>query len=333
MAQSPLSPNFISVVVPVYNEQTAVNTFVDTLEPVLSKLSVGYEIVFVNDGSTDQTLECLLALRERNKAIAIVDLSRNFGKEAAVVAGLEAAGGIAAIIMDVDLQDPPEIVSEMVDKWVAGADVVIAIRTDRSSDGFLKRSSAKFFYSLFGYISETALPEGSGDFRLMDRQVVDAFLRLEERARFNKGLFAWLGFRQEFVRHVRPQANRGESRWRPRKLIQYAFDGLFSFSTVPIRVWSLVGGVISALSLAYGLYLMLRTMIFGIDMPGYASLMVAMLFFGGVNLFTFGLLGEYIGRILIESKRRPLYIVRTHLKAAPEQPLSKPVRSKKRLPT
>jgi glycosyltransferase involved in cell wall biosynthesis len=316
---APIRPGFVSIIVPVFNEQTAIPLFLRRLEPTLSVLPVGHEIVFVNDGSIDATQEILLAARQRNNAIAVVELSRNFGKEAAIVAGLSAAAGDAAIIIDVDLQDPPELIGDMVGKWLAGAEVVVSVRTDRSSDSFLKRSSAKFFYFLFRSMSDTALPEGSGDFRLLDRSVMAAFLTLGERARFNKGLFAWLGFQTEFVEHVRPVASRKGSRWKAGKLMRYAFDGLFSFSTVPIQVWSLIGAFIAALALGFGIFLLTRTIIFGADVPGYASLMVTMLFLGGIHLFTLGLLGEYVGRILMETKRRPLYIVRSQFEAVPNR--------------
>lgn len=310
----------ISIVVPVYNEADAVAAFLKELASATAGASggfpAGYEVIFANDGSTDDTRERLLAERERNPAIGIVSLSRNFGKEAAIVAGLEASRGDAAIIMDVDLQDPPALIPEMVAKWRSGAEVVIALRSDRSSDGVLKRISANLFYKAFGLVSEVKLPPGAGDFRLLDRRVIEAFLRLDERARFNKGLLAWLGFRQAFVRHVRPAASRG-SRWTFHRLYRFGFGGIVSFSTVPIRVWGGVGAVIALLAVAYGAYLVVRTLIFGVDLPGYASVMVSVLFLGGVNLFTLGLVGEYVGQVLTEAKRRPIYIVRERVEAEP----------------
>jgi glycosyltransferase involved in cell wall biosynthesis len=206
--------------------------------------------------------------------------------------------------------------------------VVIAIRSARPGDNLLKRGSADLFYTLFRFVSDTDLPVGSGDFRLMDRRVVDAFLKLDERTRFNKGLFAWLGFRQEFVPYTRHSAVRKNSRWSPTRLVRLAVDGLLSFSTLPIRIWTLVGGSIAAFAFLYGLFLITRTLMFGADLPGYPSIMVAILFLGGINLFTLGLMGEYVGRILIETKRRPLYIVRSSLKAVPRLPRSKRVQVK-----
>ncbi len=314
-----LTRGFISIVVPVFNEGQAVDSFLAELTTVAASLPFRYELIFVNDGSRDDTLERIRAQRAQNPAIGIVDLSRNFGKEAAIVAGLEAAKGAAAIVMDVDLQDPPAVIPEMIEKWRNGADVVIAIRTSRAQDSFFKRTSAGLFYKLFAMLSDVKLPEGSGDFRLMDRRVIDSFLRLDERARFNKGLFAWLGFRQEFVHHARPQANRRGSRWSFRRLFRFGFESILSFSTIPIRVWSAVGGVIAVGALAYGAFLLTRTLVFGRDVPGYASLMVSILFLGGLNLFTLGLVGEYVGQALTEAKRRPLFIVRENLEAAPEE--------------
>ncbi len=310
---------FISIVVPVFNEGHAVELFLAELTSVAVSFPFRYELIFVNDGSGDDTRERILAQRAKNPAIGIIDFSRNFGKEAAVVAGLEAAKGVAAIVMDVDLQDPPAVIPEMITKWRNGADVVIAVRSSRSSDGFFKRAGAKLFYRLFSLLSDVKLPLGSGDFRLMDRRVVDSFLKLDERARFNKGLFAWLGFHQDFVHHVRPRASRGGSRWNYRRLFRFGFDGILSFSTIPVRVWSAFGGLIAVAALGYGAFLLVRTLFFGRDVPGYASLMVSILFLGGLNLFTLGLVGEYVGQTLTEAKRRPLFIVREHLEALPEK--------------
>ncbi len=300
----------ISLVVPVFNEEEAVTIFLARMRPILDELDEAVEIIFVNDGSSDRTVDKLLSLRETDPRISIIDLSRNFGKEAALTAGLTEIEGDCGIIIDVDLQDPPEIIPEMVRRWRAGAEVVIAVRTDRSSDSLGKRMSARWFYGIFNTLSDTKIPPGSGDFRLMDRSVVSAFLQLPERNRFNKGLFAWLGYRQEFVRHVREKASRPSSRWKVLNLFRYAFDGIFSFSSMPIRMWSYFGGTIAILAIVYGLYLINRTVVLGTDIPGYASTMVAVLFIGGLNLFSLGILGEYIGRIMIESKGRPLFLVR-----------------------
>jgi glycosyltransferase involved in cell wall biosynthesis len=301
---------FLSLVVPVFNESEAIGVFHAAVRPILDELGQAAEIIFVNDGSTDETLERLLQLCEREQDVIVIDLSRNFGKEAALTAGLSEARGDAVVILDIDLQDPPSLISDMVAKWRAGADTVVALRVDRSSDSAAKRLTAKWFYRIFNAVSDTRLREGSGDFRLMDRRVVAAFLRLGERARFNKGLFAWLGFREAYVEYARPTASRPGSRWNMGRLFRFAFDGIFSFSSAPIQIWSVIGAMVALVSMVYGFYLLQRTLIWGIDVPGYASTMVAVLFLGGLNLFTLGLLGEYIGRILIETKQRPLYLIR-----------------------
>jgi len=312
--------SLISVVVPVFNEAESIATFHAAVRPVLGELKAATEIIFVNDGSTDATLDRLLDLCGRHDDVVVIDLSRNFGKEAALTAGLAEAKGDAALIMDIDLQDPPSLIPEMVAKWRKGADTVVALRVDRSSDKMLKRLSARWFYRIFNAVSDTPLQEGAGDFRLMDRRVVAAFLQLGERARFNKGLFAWLGFHQAFVEYARPAASRQGSRWSPVTLFRFAFDGIFSFTSVPIRVWSLIGAIVALASMVYGLYLVQRTLIWGIDVPGYVSTIVAVLFLGGLNLFTAGLLGEYIGRILIETKQRPLYLVRERYRSHEKTP-------------
>ena len=312
--------SLISVVVPVFNESESIATFHAAVRPVLDELKTATEIIFVNDGSTDATLDRLLELCDRHDNVVVIDLSRNFGKEAALTAGLAEARGDAAVIMDIDLQDPPSLIPEMVAEWRKGADMVVALRVDRSSDKLVKRLSARWFYRIFNAVSDTPLQEGAGDFRLMDQRVVAAFLQLGERARFNKGLFAWLGFHKAFVEYARPTASRRGSRWSPAALFRFAFDGIFSFTSVPIKVWSLIGAMVALASMAYGLYLVQRTMIWGIDVPGYASTIVAVLFLGGLNLFTAGLLGEYIGRILIETKQRPLYLVRERYRSREKAP-------------
>jgi len=301
---------FLSLVVPVFNESEAIGVFHAAVRPILNELGQPVEIIFVNDGSTDGTLERLLHLCERERNVTVIDLSRNFGKEAALTAGLSEARGDATVILDIDLQDPPSLIPDMVAKWRAGADTVVALRVDRSSDSAVKRLTARWFYRIFNAVSHTRLRAGSGDFRLMDRRVVAAFLQLGERARFNKGLFAWLGFREAYVEYARPTASRPGSRWNMGRLFRFAFDGIFSFSSAPIQIWSVIGATVALASMVYGLYLVQRTLIWGIDVPGYASTMVAVLFLGGLNLFTLGLLGEYIGRILIETKQRPLYLIR-----------------------
>jgi len=276
-------------------------------------LSVDYEVVFVNDGSTDRTLERLLQAQDRNPAIRVVDLSRSFGKEAALTAGIDASRGDAVIPIDVDLQDPPEIIPEMVARWKEGYEVVVARRTDRSTDTWAKRVTARMFYRLHNRIAEESIPEDVGDFRLLARPVVRALQSLPERRRFMKGLFAWVGFRTVAVEYIREPRQIGKSKFNGWQLWNLALEAMTSFSTVPLRIWTYLGLIISAASLSYAAFILLRTLIHGVDVPGYASLLVSVLFLGGVQLIGMGALGEYVGRIYQEAKQRPVYIVRaTH---------------------
>ncbi len=310
---APAEPIELSIVVPVYNEAGALEEFFGALLPVLAELDLSHEVVCVNDGSTDDTLQGLLALRGRNPAIKIVDLSRNFGKDVALTAGIDFASGRAIIPIDADLQDPPGLIPELVHQWQQGHDVVYAVRAARDADGAAKRATAHIFYSVFNRLSDTRIPEEVGDYRLIDRRVADAIRALPERNRFMKGLFAWVGFRQAGVSYVRPARRRGRSRWSYWRLWNFALDGITAFSTAPLRVWTYLGGGVATLAFLYALFLIARVLIFGRDVPGYASLMVVVLFLGGIQLLTLGILGEYIGRIYQEVKHRPIYLVnRTH---------------------
>jgi glycosyltransferase involved in cell wall biosynthesis len=297
--------------VPFYNEEAGVDLFFHRVEPVLEKLGADYEIVCVNDGSRDRTLELLLAHRARNPRVVVVDLSRNFGKDIALTAAIDHTKGRAVIPMDCDLQDPPEAIPALVAKWREGWDMVVAKRASRESDTALKRLSAGWFYKLFNKLSSVPIPENAGDFRLMDRRVVDAVKSLPEGNRFMKGLFAWVGFRTAEIEYVREPRAKGSSKFNFWKLWNFALDGIFSFSSVPLRIWGYVGMAISGFSLLYALYLVVRTLFYGRDVPGYASLMVAILFMGGIQLLSLGIIGEYVGRIYNETKRRPLYLTRS----------------------
>lgn len=300
----------LSLVVPMYNEEDVLKDFFARVLPILEKFIPDYEIICVNDGSRDRTLSALAVLRLENPSIKIVDLSRNFGKEAALTAGLEYARGDAVIPLDADLQDPPELIPNLVSKWREGYDTVVAVRRDRSSDSFIKRGSADLFYRLIGRLSDFPVPANAGDFRILDRQVVAAINTLPERVRFMKGLFAWVGFHQAEITYVRPPRLVGKSKWRYWKLWNFALDGIFSSTTLPIRIWTYLGVLIAILALAYMLFIVVRTLLYGIDVPGYASLAAMLLFFSGINMLSLGILGEYIGRIFVESKCRPHYLVR-----------------------
>jgi glycosyltransferase involved in cell wall biosynthesis len=303
-------PIELSIAVPVCNEEEVIALFLERIMPILAGITPDFEIVFVNDGSRDHTLEVLMAARQADSRIKIIDLSRNFGKEAALSAALAFASGRAVIPIDVDLQDPPGLIPVMVAKWREGYDVVLAKRTDRSADSLMKRLTSRLFYKFIDRLSDIDIPADIGDFRLMDRRVVDALGRLPERARFMKGLFAWLGFRQAVVEYVRPARAAGQSKWKPLALWRLALEGIVSFSSLPLKLWSYIGVLCAASGILYGSYLIGRVLVFGVDVPGYASLASFILFFNGLVLVGLGVVGEYVARIFTEVKARPLYLVR-----------------------
>lgn len=304
--------DLLSLVVPFYNEEEGIDTFFAQVESSLEAIpDVTYEIVCVNDGSRDQTLRQLLRQCERNARVKVIDLSRNFGKEAALTAGIDVAVGDAVIPFDADLQDPPDVIVRLVERWREGFDVVIAKRLDRSSDSYAKRRSASLFYRLHNAIADIDIPENAGDFRLMSRSVVEALKQLPENRRFMKGLFAWVGGRTAVVDYVRQPRASGKSKFSGWKLWNFALEGITSFSTLPLRIWTYVGVLTALLSLIYAAYLVVRTLVEGTDVPGYASLITAVLFLGSMQLVGLGIVGEYIGRIYFESKRRPSYVIRT----------------------
>jgi glycosyltransferase involved in cell wall biosynthesis len=307
----------ISVVVPVKDEEQAIAPLVDRVTGVLDgdpRVGVGgFEILFVDDGSSDGTLEAIRHAHATNPNVRAISFSRNFGKEAALTAGLEHARGQAVVPMDVDLQDPPEVLPKMVEKWRAGFDIVYGVRTDRASDSLPKRMTADLYYRAHNWLSNDKIPEHAGDFRLLDRKVVEAIARMPERNRFMKGMFAWAGFRQTSIPYSRAARASGRSKFNYWRLWTFALDGITSSSTVPLRIWSYLGGLVALFALAYAMFIAVRTLVFGIDVPGYASLMVSVLFLGGLQLLSLGILGEYVGRILIETKARPLYVIRERI--------------------
>ena len=299
----------ISVVVPVYGEQAGIGALCRRLVPVLEALTRHFEVVFVNDGSADGTLEAIRLENAADPRVTAISFSRNFGKEIAIAAGLDHARGDAVVIMDADLQHPPETIAAFVERWREGYVMVYGQRADRSGESTVKRGFTHVFYRLFARFGETALPEGAGDFRLIDRRGVDVLRSLGERARFSKGLYAWIGFRQIGVPFVVEERQFGTTKWSFRRLFRFAFDGLTSFSTVPLRVWTYLGLLISLLAIASAVFFVVRTLLYGTDVPGYPSLMVSVMFFSGIQLMSLGIIGEYIGRIFAEVKRRPLYVV------------------------
>ncbi len=310
-----VAPPLISLIVPVLNEESGVAHFVHTVDVQIAESWAGdtrtpkLEIIFIDDGSTDGTAAVVRELCRTDDRIRLIRLSRNFGKEAALSAGLHAATGDAVIPMDVDLQDPPHVIREMVKKWEAGAKVVNARRVDRSEDLLFKRATSKAFYKTLNSIADHPVAENVGDFRLLDRSAVKILNEMTERSRYNKGLFSWIGFETETVEYARPSRNVGSTKWGIAKLASLALDGITSSTTLPLRIWTIVGALIALLAFCYGIFLIIYTIAFGADTPGYASIMVAVLFLGGLNLVSLGIMGEYVGRVAVQVRGRPLYII------------------------
>jgi glycosyltransferase involved in cell wall biosynthesis len=306
-----LTNRFVSIVAPFYNEEDGIEFFYGAIRAVIDGMpGVRFEVVCVDDGSGDDTLSRLIALVGRDPRYRVVELSRNFGKEAALTAGIDAANGDAVIPIDADLQDPPELIPAMIMEWQRGFEIVLARRTDRSSDPFWKRFTAALFYRLHNSMSDVKIPANVGDFRLMSRTVIDALKRLPERQRFMKGLFAWVGFRTSTIDYVRQPRSMGSTKFSGWKLWNFAIEGMTGFSTAPLKIWMYVGVIGAALSMLYAAFIVSRTLIQGVDIPGYASLLVVVLFLGSIQLISVGVLGEYIGRIYLEAKQRPTYIIR-----------------------
>jgi len=299
----------ISVIVPVFNEEDSISPFLEKTLSVLENVSLSFEILFVNDGSTDRSLTRLLEFSKNDKRLRIINFSRNFGKEAALSAGIDHASGDAIIPIDVDLQDPPELIPTMIEHWRSGYDVVYGLRVSRDSDSIMKRTSANMFYKIFNRLSPLKIPPDAGDFRLIDRRVAEVLKNIPERNRFMKGLFSWVGFKSIPVPYERPVRKSGKTKWSTWRLWNFALDGILSFSTLPLRIWTYIGIFIAIFSFLYGSFIVLRTLIFGVDLPGYASMLTVILFLGGIQLVSVGIIGEYIGRVFIESKNRPLYVI------------------------
>jgi len=298
-----------SVVVPVFNEAAGLEEFHERITRVMRGLKDPYEIVYVNDGSRDASLRVLEMLHHQDRRTAIVNLSRNFGKEVAMTAGLDHARGQAVIIIDADLQDPPEVIPDLVAAWRDGYDMVYAQRRAREGETWLKTATAKAFYRTMERVGRVQLPRDTGDFRLMSRRVVDALLQLRERHRFMKGLFAWVGFPSKPVLYDRAPRHAGETSFNYWKLWNLALEGITSFTVMPLKVATYMGLAVAAFAVLYGAQMILRTLLFGNPVPGYPSLMVVILFLGGAQMVTLGVLGEYVGRIFNEAKRRPLYLL------------------------
>jgi polyisoprenyl-phosphate glycosyltransferase len=300
----------ITIIVPVFNESEVIPEFSRVTKEILTKSSGRYrfEFLFIDDGSTDSTNEQLVECF-RDEAFRILKLSRNFGKEAALSAGIDNATGDAAIIMDVDLQDPPEIIDQFLEQWQHGYQVVYGVRGVRKEDSLTKRISAGWFYRIFNLMSDIQIPEHAGDFRLLDRSVILALQQLPERTRFTKGLYAWAGFHAIGIAYERPSRKKGKTKWSYWKLWNLALDGIFSFSDKPLRIFTYLGAGISLASLVYAMNTVIKTFFLGIETKGYASIITAVTFLGGLQLLFLGIMSEYIGRVFTESKNRPRYLI------------------------
>ena len=307
-ARRPADP-LLSLVVPVFNEEEAVDLFLDTVVPLLERASLRFELVFVNDGSRDSTFARLFDRGRGDRRIRVVNLSRNFGKEAALTAGIDHARGDILIPMDIDLQDPPELIQPFIARWREGYDIVYGVRSARDTDTRAKRMSAGWFYKVFNSLSAVRIPPNVGDFRLVDRRAVEVLRQLPERNRFMKGLFAWVGFNSIGVPYERPPRAIGTTKFSFWRLWNFALDGVVSFSTAPLRAWFYVGVVIATIAVLYALFIVTRVLLFGIDTPGYASLLIAVLLMGAIQLLSLGIIGEYLGRLFLEVKGRPIYVV------------------------
>lgn len=298
----------ISMIIPCYNEEKSLKLFFEETNTVVKEVkNYEFEYVFINDGSTDNTLDELFKLKNNNSNIKIINLSRNFGKECALTAGLEYTKSDAAIPIDADLQHPPAIILDFIKYWEKGYDVVLAKRTDREKN--LKSPFTSIFYNLHNKISNVKIPKDVGDFRLISRKVIDAIKKLPENQRFMKGIFAFVGFKEKTIEFEPKNRLNGSTSFNKWKLWNLALDGITSFSTVPLRIWLYIGSIIAFLSFIYGSLIIIKTLLFGVDIAGYASLVTIILFLGGIQLMGIGILGEYIGRIYFEAKNRPSYIV------------------------
>jgi len=307
------SIRLLSVVVPVYNEEEGIEELHRRLSAVMETIPMCWEIVYVNDGSRDRSVEILHQLREKDDRVAVVDLSRNFGKEIAMTAGLDLARGDAVVVIDADLQDPPELIPEFVKHWTEGYDVIYAKRVKREGETLVKRTTAHLFYRLIRKMSEVNIPEDTGDYRLLSRRAVDSLKRLRERHRFMKGLFAWIGYHQKEVPYTRDARYAGQTKWNYWRLWNFALEGITSFTSVPLKLATYIGFVIALGAFLYAAKVIYDTLVYGNPVAGYPSLLVVILFLGGVQLITLGFIGEYLARMFDESKGRPLYLIKNYI--------------------
>ncbi len=299
----------LSVIVPTFNESAVLHAFHERLAKVVSDIAMETEILYVNDGSRDNTLELLQNLKATDPRVGVVNLSRNFGKEIAMSAGLDHARGDAVVIIDADLQDPPELIFDLVEEWRKGHDVVFAQRTERAGESWFKKLTASSFYRLMNLTSQIEVPVDTGDFRILSRRAVEALKQLKEQHRFMKGLFAWIGYQQKAIPYSRDPRAAGTTKWNYWKLWNFALEGFTSFSITPLKLSVYLGLATATMAFLYGLIVICKTLLYGDPVAGYPSLMVVILFLGGIQLLAIGILGEYLGRMFNESKQRPLYLV------------------------
>ncbi len=306
-----MTKELISIVIPCYNEEEVIEICHKAVTEAINELPYNFEIIYINDGSTDNTMQILKEIQKTDNRTVIIDLSRNFGKEAAMTAGIDNARGDALIILDADLQDPPSLIPDMIDMWKkSGADVVYGQRMDREGETWFKKFTSNSFYKIMNFMaSNVEIPKNTGDFRLMNRRSIDALVQLREKHRFMKGLFAWIGFKQVALQYNRAPRAAGQTKWNYLQLWHLALEGIAGFSTTPLRMASLLGLFISVLSFLFAAFIVVKTLIFGIEVQGWASLSVMIAFLSGIQLLSIGILGEYIGRIFGEAKKRPLYFI------------------------
>ncbi len=314
----------ISVVIPVYNEADGLADFLSALDRAIDFEAIRHEYIFIDDGSTDHSWDILQTLSRKRGDITLISLSRRFGKDTAIFAGLESAVGDAVIVIDADLQDPPGIIRALVEKWRNGHDIVIGVRKQRRGEHWGRRLAAKLFYRLIQAISDCDLPPNSGDLCLLDRRAVAAILEFTERTRYFKGLINWVGFRRGFVEYTREKRHGGESKWNYMQLTAFAIDAITSYSRLPLRLWTLAGIGAAGIGFCYGVYVFFYTVIFGGRVPGYASLVMLILFLGGIQLISIGVISEYIGHLFIEVKNRPLFVVREIRKPDEKEQTTRP---------
>lgn len=302
-------PSTISIVLPVFNEEQTLSALYERLTTVMRQLGTPYELIFINDGSRDGSLEFLRALSKEDQNLKVISLSRNFGHQMAITCGLDHARGDAVVIMDADLQDPPELIPKLLEKWQEGYDVVYAVREHREGESLLKRATAMLFYRLIRRLADVEIPTDTGDFRLLSQRAVEALKASKERVRFMRGLVSWIGYRQTGVRFTRQGRFAGNTKYSIRKMLKFAIDGIIAFSFVPLQIATYFGFLISGISFIYTLYALALKLFTDRPLLGWTSVIVAILFIGGVQLITVGLIGEYIGRVYEEVKQRPLYLV------------------------